>query len=154
MWISWGITVMLVGFSLFLVSVGKPGVLFPIIAMNCIWIFTALFTVKGYRLQDQSLYIRRLVWESRVDLQGLEKVYFEPEAFRRCFKTFGNGGLFSFSGYFRSKKLGTFRCWVTDKKKSVVLEVKGKKLVISPDSPEGFISALGSEKSQQLKANS
>ena len=80
--------------------------------------------------------------------QGLEKVYQEPEAFRRCFKTFGNGGLFSFSGYFRSKKLGTFRCWVTDKTKSVVLEVKGKKLVISPHSPESFISALECEKSR------
>jgi len=148
MWISWGITLIFVGFSIFLLSVGKPGVWFPMVAMNFIWMFTALFTVRGYRLHDQSLYIQRLIWETRVDLQGLEKVYQEPEAFRRCLKTFGNGGLFSFSGYFRSKKLGTFRCWVTDKTKSIVLEVKGKKLVISPDSSESFIAALECEKSR------
>lgn len=142
MWISWGATAMFVGFSIFLISVQKPGVWFPSVAMNCIWLLTALFTVRGYRLQDQTLYVQRLIWETRIDLRGLEKAYQEPEAFRRCFKTFGNGGLFSFSGYFRSKKLGTFRCWVTDTKKSVVLEVKGKKLVISPDSPESFLLAV------------
>lgn len=143
MWISWGCMVMFVGISVFLISTGEAGIWFPAIFLNAVWMITALFTVRGYRLKGQDLYIQRLFWETILDLSGLEQAYAEPEAFRRGFKTFGNGGLFSFSGYFRSKKLGPFRCWVTDKKRSVVLLIHGKKLVISPDSPERFLSALG-----------
>ena len=146
MWISWGCMLLFAGISIVLLTTGESGVWFPLIFINAVWMITALFTVRGYRLEDRCLFIQRLLWETRLDLTGLEEAYAEPEAFRRGFKTLGNGGLFSFSGYYRSKTLGSFRCWVTDQKRSVVLVLKNKKMVVSPDSPESFLSALGFNK--------
>lgn len=143
MWISWGSTLLMMGISITPLVSGTPHGWIITIFLNAVWMMTALFTVKGYRLQDQTLYIQRLLWETKLELQDMDKAYVDPQAFHRGFKTFGNGGLFSFSGYYRSKKLGNFRCWVTDQKRAVVLEIKGKKLVISPDSPDGFLAALG-----------
>ena len=143
MWVSWGSTALMIGISIAIMISGEQHVWLLAVVVNAVWMISALFTVRGYRLQDQTLFIQRLFWETKLELQDLEKAYLERDAFRRSFKTFGNGGLFSFSGYFKSKKLGTFRCWVTDQQQSVVLIIKGKTRVISPGSPESFLSALG-----------
>ena len=54
----------------------------------------------------------------------------------------GNGGLFSFSGWYCNKALGTYRAWVTDPGKTVVLRYGVKTVVVSPSEPEAFVEAV------------
>jgi hypothetical protein len=54
----------------------------------------------------------------------------------------GNGGFFCWTGYFRNRRLGSFRALVTDPARCVVLEFSRFKLVVSPEKPEAFVRAL------------
>lgn len=59
------------------------------------------------------------------------------------YRTFGNGGLFGYTGYFRNTKFGNMRWFATQRKNYVLIEKSnGKKIVITPDIPEDFIEAL------------
>ena len=59
-------------------------------------------------------------------------------------RTFGNGGLFGYTGYYRNAKFGTMRWFATQRKNYVLIEkINGKKIIITPDEPENFIAALG-----------
>ncbi len=105
-------------------------------------VVSLLFTVRGYRIEMGSLYIERLIWDTRVDLRHLRSAEVDPDAMARAWRTFGNGGLFSFSGWFRNKKLGFFRAWVTNRKDCVVLKLEDRTLVISPSEADKFVTSL------------
>ena len=60
----------------------------------------------------------------------------------KALRTCGNGGLFSFTGFYWSKRLGPFRAYVTNHRHCVVLRLAGKTVVMSPDDPEAFMRAL------------
>jgi len=104
---------------------------------------TALFCVRGFTVRGRELLIQRLLWETRVSLQDLKAAHADPTAMNRSWRTMGNGGLLVFAGWFRNKKLGKYRALVTDQARCVVMEFKDRKLVVSPDDPEGFVKALG-----------
>jgi hypothetical protein len=53
-------------------------------------------------------------------------------------RTFGNGGIFSISGWFYRKGFGAYRAFVTDPRQTVVLRFPSRRVVLSPDDPEGF----------------
>ncbi len=107
-------------------------------------LFTSLlFTVRGYRIEMGSLYIERLIWDTRIDLRHLRSVEADPDAMARAWRIFGNGGLFSFSGWFRNKQLGSFRALVTNRKDCVVVKLEDRTLVVSPSEPASFAEALG-----------
>ncbi|HTQ31885.1 MAG TPA: PH domain-containing protein [Opitutaceae bacterium] len=102
----------------------------------------ALFTIRGYTVAADVILVHRLCWATRLPLAGLESARFEPDAMRRSIRTFGNGGLFSFAGYFRNKPLGAYRALVTDPHQTVVLRYAGRTVVISPSAPEEFVRSL------------
>jgi hypothetical protein len=104
---------------------------------------SALFTVRGYELRGRELLVRRLCWDTRVSLEGLREAYADPEAMRSAIRLMGNGGLYSFSGWFRNRRLGRFRAFVTDPARSVVLVFKDRKVLVTPDRPAEFLRALG-----------
>ncbi len=102
----------------------------------------ALFIVRGYRIDTNRLIIRRLLWETKIDLSGLKRAEYNPEAVKSSIRTFGNGGLFSFSGFFKNSTLGTYRQYVTNHNNAVILYFDSKTIVISPDNPENFVYAV------------
>ena len=102
----------------------------------------ALFTVRGYSTVSNYLVIDRLFWKTNVPLRELQSVKFDPEATRRSIRTFGNGGFFSFTGYFRNKELGSYRAFMTDRRRAVVLRFPSSVIVISPDRPEDFVNTI------------
>jgi hypothetical protein len=104
---------------------------------------TALFCVRGYAVDGRVLEVERLLWTTHLPLDGLRAAEADPDAMRWAFKTCGNGGLFAYTGWFRNKRLGSFRAWVTDPRRSVVLLFADRKWVVSPEDPAGFIAALG-----------
>ena len=99
----------------------------------------ALFTIRGYTVTPDAILVHRLFWTTRLPLTGLQSAQFEPDAMRGSIRTFGNGGLFSFTGFFRNTALGTYRAFVTDLHRTVVLRFPSRTVVVSPSAPEDFI---------------
>jgi hypothetical protein len=106
----------------------------------------ALFTVRGYSIANRELAIQRLIWTTQISLQGLREAYFDPNATHRSVRTFGNGGFFSFTGYFRNKELGSYRAFMTDRRRTVILRFPTSVIVVSPDRPEDFVNTLSQYK--------
>ena len=106
----------------------------------------ARFAVRGYTVRDDSILVHRLGRSSTVDLRGLESATMSPHVMRRSVRELGNGGLFSYTGRFRNARLGSYRAYVTDHARTVVLRFPGRAdgevLVVSPDDPEAFVTLL------------
>ena len=98
-----------------------------------------LFTIRGYTVTPDALLVHRLFWATRLPLSGLHSAQIEPGAMRWSIRTFGNGGLFSFTGWFRNTTLGAYRAFVTDPHRAVVLHFAGRTVVVSPSAPEDFV---------------
>ena len=109
-------------------------------------VLSAAFMVRGYVLTDTSLVIKRLGWETRLDLSRLNSANVDPDAFRGSLRLFGNGGFFSFTGWFRNKKLGVYRAYATDTRRAVVLRFSDKTVVITPDDPQKFAAEINATK--------
>jgi Bacterial PH domain len=106
----------------------------------------ALFMVRGYSITNRELEIHRLIWTTQVSLQGLREGCFDSNATHRSIRTFGNGGFFSFTGYFRNKQLGSYRAFMTDRRRAVVLRFSTSTIVVSPDRPEDFVNTMSQYK--------
>jgi hypothetical protein len=89
-----------------------------------------------------ALWVQRLVWRTRLPLAGLQSAQLVPDAMQRSLRTFGNGGLFSFTGFYRNRALGAYRAFVTDPHRTVVLRFPDRTVVVSPSEPETFIQDL------------
>ncbi|MHA3771168.1 PH domain-containing protein [Verrucomicrobiota bacterium sgz303538] len=100
----------------------------------------ALFTIREYQVEDHALLIRRLFWTTRIPLSGLLSAAVEPKAMRGSIRLCGNGGLFSFTGWYWNRHLGRFRAFATDLRQTVVLRfADDRTMVLSPDNPEAFV---------------
>jgi hypothetical protein len=102
----------------------------------------ALCAVRGYSLTPDAILIHRLFWKTRLSRQGLDSAEYQPGILRRSIRTFGNGGFFSFSGWYYNRALGAYRAFATDTHRAVVLRLGGKTIVLTPDDPEKFVSEL------------
>ena len=103
---------------------------------------TALFTIRGYSISSDNILVYRLLWQTALPRAGLESAQFEPEAMRGSIRTFGNGGAFSFTGFYYNKRLGSYRAYVTDPRRAVVLCYANRRVVLSPATPEDFVNDL------------
>ena len=111
----------------------------------------ALFAIRGYSVSKEALLIHRLFWATRIPLEDLQSAEVRPGAMRGSIRTFGNGGFFSFSGWYRNRALGSYRAYVTDLQRTVILRFPNRTLVVSPESPEDFVRELaGDEPSVSL----
>ena len=111
------------------------------VGMLAITFGCALFTIRGYTITRNALLVHRLLWNTRLSLDGLKSARFELGAMRwgiRC----GNGGFFSFTGLFYNRKLGFHRAFVTDHIRTVVLRYPHRIVVVSPADPEAFVRDL------------
>jgi hypothetical protein len=112
--------------------------LLPLAVLFC----TALFTIRGYSITSEAILVNRLLWSTALPRAGLESARVEPDAMRGSIRTFGNGGAFSFTGFYYNKRLGSYRAFVTDPRRAVVLRYATRRVVLSPASPKDFVSDL------------
>jgi len=103
---------------------------------------SALFAVTGYAVDEAGLHIERPLFATRVSLDGLQRLWSGPEACQGSLRLFGNGGLYSFTGLFRNRTLGTYRLFGTDLRRAVVLQWPARVVVITPADPAAFIAHL------------
>lgn len=101
-----------------------------------------LFMVRGYVVADGELRIMRPLWQTRLPLTGLRAVEVQPDAMRASVRTWGNGGLFSYTGRYRNRALGPYQAWVNDMNRTVVLRFAERTLVVSPADPEAFTQEI------------
>lgn len=145
--ISITVTLLLLGVSWLVASI-VPAHALPVlrtaaIVLPLLILLASLpFVVRGYELRDNVLHVRRLFWTTRVALGELREAGTDPEAGAGSIRLFGNGGLFSFSGWFRNAKLGRYRAFVTDWQRAVVLRAAECTVVLSPADPAGFVREL------------
>jgi hypothetical protein len=102
----------------------------------------ALFAIRGYTVAPDALLVHRLFWTTRLPLANLESAEFAPDAMRGSIRTFGNGGLFSYTGYYQNETLGSYQAFVTDPDRTVVLHFPSRTIVVSPSAPEDFVQDL------------
>jgi len=86
--------------------------------------------------------VHRLLWSTRLPRAGLESAQVEPGTMRGSLRTFGNGGAFSITGFYYNKRLGSYRAYVTDPRRLVVLRYANRRVVLSPATPEDFVYDL------------
>jgi hypothetical protein len=129
-------TVICVGVATALARSGQLSMAVVPLAIVCA---AVLFMIRGYSVTPDALLIHRLFWTTRLPLAGLDSAQIEPDAMRRSIRTFGNGGLFSFTGRFRNTALGAYRAFVTDPHRTVVLHFPTRTVVVSPSAPEEFV---------------
>ncbi|WP_105103927.1 PH domain-containing protein [Microbulbifer pacificus] len=133
-----------IGITLWLKAPENPPLLYQLSIWMCpgILLLSALFAVRGYRLQDRELWVLRPGWKTRIALDGMTSVSFEPDATKGSIRLFGNGGFFAFSGLFRNQSLGRYRAFATDMSRTVVIRLPTRTLVVTPDKPEHFVDML------------
>ena len=101
-----------------------------------------LFLVRGYELDATGLYVERLLWRTRIPLDGLTRAWHDPAALRRSLRLFGNGGLYSITGIFQNATIGRYRAFVTDSKRAVVLRFATRTVALSPADPDALLAHL------------
>jgi len=100
------------------------------------------FTVRGYALDDTQLSVRRLLTSTRIPLVGLRRAWIDPTVCKGSLRVMGNGGLFSFTGWFQNKRLGRYRLFATDFRNAVVLKFPDRTIVVTPAEPHAFVEHL------------
>ena len=132
--------------ALYLVATGLAGIpwlRFSVIAGLVLLVLVSLWsTIRGYELRGRTLIVYRLGRETHVELSGSTVAEFDPGAMKWSFRVFGNGGFFSLTGLWWNRKLGRFRAYATDPKRTVVLRSGRKTIVVSPDRPAEFVAAV------------
>jgi hypothetical protein len=135
-------TMLLLGSATALLWHGKQSALGALLA--AVWAGSLLFVIRGYTIAPDAIEVHRLLWRTRLLLRDLESVRCDPGAMRGSLRLFGNGGLFSFTGLYRNPTLGTYRAFVTDPSRSVILRFPARTVVLSPAEPETFAQELRS----------
>jgi hypothetical protein len=98
------------------------------------------FVVRGYVLTEHALEIRRLGWVTTLPLRGLEAASGDVELLRGSLRIFGNGGLFSISGWFWNRRLGVYRAFATDLSRAVVLRFRDRRpVLVTPHDTQHFL---------------
>jgi hypothetical protein len=98
--------------------------------------------VSGYTLTATHLQVRRPFWSTTFALAQLLSVAGDAEVFKGSVRLFGNGGLFSITGFFWKRRLGCYRAFATDPARAVVLRFRTRTIVVTPDDPQRFIVRL------------
>ncbi|MDH5718888.1 MAG: PH domain-containing protein [Spirochaetia bacterium] len=119
------------------------GLLLIIFLLGC-----SLFTIRGYSITPDNINVHRLFWKTLLPRKGIIKGEVDSVSPLKSIRTFGNGGLFSFSGFFYLKSLGHYRGYITDWNNCLILHYEKKKkngtkkIIISPERPKDFLSYL------------
>lgn len=116
-------------------AIMKVAAIFPMLVL----IVALFFMVRGYVVTADEILVQRPLWNTRFERARLQSASVDPDALRGSIRLFGNGGLFSFTGLFRSPKLGRYRAYVTDPARTVILRFADRVVVISPADPDAFV---------------
>jgi hypothetical protein len=98
---------------------------------------------RAVALEGGEIRILRRAWRAAAyPIQEVSEVaVLPPRWLLGAVRTFGNGGLFGYYGWFW-KKGGAFRLFATRRDRLVEIVVGGKRVVVSPDEPRRLAEAI------------
>ncbi len=145
-------TLICVGASVILLLNADSGVESVRVMLICaalpllILVAAGLLTIRGYAVSADEIVVQRPVWSRRFERSRLQSATVDATALHGSIRLFGNGGLYSFSGIFRSPALGRYRVYVTDPSRCVVLRFSDRAVVVSPEDPAAFVRDVESKR--------
>ncbi|MBQ75869.1 MAG: hypothetical protein CMQ20_12725 [Gammaproteobacteria bacterium] len=148
-WISASTVVLFIGFPLILLAAGGNQMLILALLGWAItlgllsWAFLSQF-IRRYVISGDQLVVERFGAETVFALESLQSIEEDPTAMVGTY-VMSNGGLFAFTGKrCRSRKLGVYEAYATDRKNCVILRFPDRTLVITPENPTSFVEILRS----------
>ena len=107
-----------------------------------VFLVAVAFAIRGYSVRQDKLLIHRLGWATSYDLSTLVSAEVSPGATVGSVRAMGIGGLFGFVGHFHNAVLGSYKAYATNALNTVVLEIGGDTIVVTPDAPHDFVEAV------------
>ena len=137
--------VIVIGGNVVLFNAGERLVsVLTILLIAGIYISIYLFHITGYEVVKDALIIHRPIKNKSIPLNDIARGRkIEKGELRWTLRTFGNGGLFGYTGHFFNKKIGSMRWFATRLDQGVLLQTRDEfNILLTPDEPEAFLQAL------------
>lgn len=107
--------------------------------------FCYLIKVKGYKVTPSKIIIDRLFLKKDLPIDSISEVrLLDKKETRYTLRIMGVGGVFGYYGEMWSAKLGNSTWYSTKYSSLVLIRVKKKKYVVSPDDREKFVAQVSS----------
>lgn len=122
-------------------TIGRSTYMLILVIPLSISLFLFPFSPRAVGVDSNGIYIRRIIGLKRITHDSIINVRLpEQEEMRGAIRTFGNGGLFGYTGYYRNSKVGSM-LWYCTRRSNYVLVIRatGPVVVITPDDPKGFL---------------
>jgi hypothetical protein len=102
-----------------------------------------LFHVQNYEVTHEGIKINRLIGSKQIDFSTIKNVYkVKNDDLGFMIRTFGNGGIFGFMGFYKSQIYGNMRLFGTQQRNYVIVETNLKKYVLTLDEPFDFVKSV------------
>ena len=115
----------------------------PLLILLPILISTYIYSPKSYSVDMDNIIVNRMAsnfFISRKEIKSIVEI--SSKEMGMPWRTFGNGGLFGYTGYYSSSKLGKMRWFVSQRKNYVLITMNNEsKFLLSPDDVAGFLAA-------------
>jgi hypothetical protein len=133
------VAVLLIGLSVFFIHQVPYGWVFAAVMLFII-VFSYLLSPSNYFIEGGKLIIRKVIGQRIIiPLKDVEGIAVVPDFARlRIARTFGNGGLFGYYGFFSTSEYGTMNCQLKRLKDILVIRAADKAYAVSPADMSGF----------------
>jgi hypothetical protein len=116
----------------------------PLIFAVLLGVFIAaafLFAPQSYTLTESAVIINRPVFRLKIPFESIVQMRrLDKKDLGSVMRVAGMGGLFGFWGQFQSSTIGSFKCYMTNNDRLVLLQNSaGENIILSPSNPNDFI---------------
>ena len=134
----------LVGIAAAAFAAGDPqGALVIFLLTLILPVIGLAFAVRGFEVTQGKLLVHRFGRDTEIDLHELIEVTPAPKLVRTSLSLWSTRGVWGFIGYGYSTATGTYRAYITDSARAVLLRfTTGKIVVVSPDRVDQFLEAV------------
>jgi Bacterial PH domain len=148
---DWSVKILTSTFCLFyfiflilgMINIETSGVIMLPIIMTVVILMTYLWHVQSYEITSGGIEIKRPIGSKLIGFSSITHVNsVKNDDIGFVFRLFGNGGIFGFTGLFKSRFYGDLTFYGTQQRNYVIIETDFKKYVLTPDEPFDFIKSV------------
>src|SRR5580693_3113029 len=146
------VTISLVIFIISFIAYKKTGgevmvlIFFPMAPVLIIGLLIAMYFLKPLSVivDNNSITIERKMKPVTIPFTEIKTIrQLQKEEMAGAIRTFGNGGVYGYTGLYYNKKMGSMTWYCTQRKNYVLIEkADGKKLIVTPDNAEDMMQYL------------
>ena len=110
-------------------------------------LFIAMYLLKtlSVSVADDSITINRKIKPVVIEFSEIASIR-RVDDMKFAMRTFGNGGLFGYTGMYYKKGIGSMTWYCTQRQNYILIEkTGGKKLVVTPDDADGFMQEIAAK---------